>query len=157
LTHSIALNVTLESRRLNGPSPTVNLTAKWRFLAHFGAFWEGSVADPQSQKQLITIDRTHVYHRRKIGQSGSGSEACDLPNCRVIDGHRQAALHGALAALKALVERLGAAVVDVSHATNGVFNAGDTAGGPKNQITRAWCPISAVATREGFGACGQWN
>jgi hypothetical protein len=29
---------------------SVNRTVKWRILAHSGAFGEGSVADPQSQK-----------------------------------------------------------------------------------------------------------
>jgi hypothetical protein len=44
-----------------------------------------------------------------------------------------------------------------SNATNGAFKAGKTAGFSKKQITRAWCPINAGATREGFGARGQWN
>ena len=72
------------------------------------------------------------------GQIERGTEACDLPNRHVIDGHRHAALRGAVAPVKALAERLGAAVVLVSHATNGVF--------------KACFRINAVATREGFGA-----
>jgi hypothetical protein len=59
--------------------------SKWRFLAHFGAFWEGSVTDPQSREQLITISRKYVYNRRTRGQSGRGTEACDHPNRDGID------------------------------------------------------------------------
>jgi hypothetical protein len=81
----------------------------WRFLAHFGAFWEGSVTDPQSQKQLITIGRNYVYHRRKRGQIVRGTEACDLPNRDGIDDRRTVAFRGVLATLKAHAERLGAA------------------------------------------------
>jgi hypothetical protein len=49
-------------------------------MALSGAFWEGSVTDPQSQKQLKTIGRTYLYHRRKRGQNGRGTEARDGPN-----------------------------------------------------------------------------
>jgi hypothetical protein len=136
---------------------TQAIQSKWRFLAHFGAFWEGSVTDPQSQRQLITIGRKYVYHRRKLGQSGRGAGACDLPTRLEIDGHRQAAVRGLLANLKALAERLGAAVERVSHSPNGVFKAGSTNGSSKIQFTRAGCRIHAVATREGFGAFGQWK
>jgi hypothetical protein len=50
--------VTVDSRRrrwrarlsrLSRVSTAENRTAKWRFLAHFGAFAEGSVTDPQLQ------------------------------------------------------------------------------------------------------------
>jgi hypothetical protein len=47
---------------------------------------------------------------------------------------------------------VGVAVVLVSHATNGAFNAGNVAGFSNNQSTRVWCRINAVAAREGFGA-----
>jgi WD40 repeat protein len=50
--------------------------AFWRI---FGAFWEGSVTDTQSEKQLITIVRTHVYHRRKRGSTGRDNGTCDVP------------------------------------------------------------------------------
>jgi hypothetical protein len=67
------------------------------------------------------------------------------------------AVRGALAPFKTLAERLGAAVVLVSHATSGVFKAGNNAGFSKNQLTRARCRINAVATSEGFGAVRKWN
>jgi hypothetical protein len=66
-------------------------------------------------------------------------------------------LRGALAPVKALAERLVAADMRVSHARNGVFKAGNTAGFSRNQITLVWFRKNAVATREGFGAFGQWN
>ena len=121
-------------------------------MALSGAFWEGFVADLDSQKQLMTIAHAHLYHRRKRGKRGRGTPGCDLPNRDGIDVRRTGAVRWALAPFKTLAESLGAAVVLVSHATSGVFKAGNTAGFSKNQITRAWCRINAVATREGFGA-----
>jgi hypothetical protein len=126
--------------------------AKWRFLALFGAFWEGFVADLDSQKQLATIAQAHLYHRRKCGKSGRGTQGCDLPNRDGIDDRPTGAVRGALAPFKTLAERPGAAVVLMSHATSGVFKAGNTAGFSKNQLTRARCRINAAATSEGFGA-----
>jgi hypothetical protein len=130
---------------MHGDAPRI-APPKWRFLAHFGASGEGSVTDLQSQKQLISIGRSNVYHCRKPGQSGRRTEACDRPNRRVIDGHRDAALRGARASVRALAERLGAANVPSSHATNGVFKTGNTAGISKTQIAPKWCRINAVAT-----------
>jgi hypothetical protein len=98
--------------------------AKWRFLALFGAFWEGFVADLDSQKQLMTIAQLHLYHRRKRGKSGRGSQRCDLPNRDGIDDRRTGAVRGALAPFTTLAERPGAAVVLMSHATSVVFKAG---------------------------------
>jgi hypothetical protein len=121
-------------------------------LALFGAFWEGFVADLDSHKQLMTIAQAHLYHRRKSGKSGRGTQGCDLPNHDGIDDRPTGAVRGALAPFKTLAERPGAAVALMSHATSGVFKAGDTAGFSKNQITRARCRINAVATSEGFGA-----
>jgi hypothetical protein len=126
--------------------------AKWRFLALFGAFWEGFVADLDSEKQLMTIAQAHLYHRRKRGKSGRGSQGCDLPNRDGIDDRRTGVVRGALASFKTLADRPGASVALMSHATSGVFKAGNTAGFSKNQITRARCRIDAVASREGFGA-----
>jgi hypothetical protein len=125
---------------------------EWRFLAPFGAFWEGFVADLDSQKQFTAIAQAHLYHRQKRGKSGRGSQGCDLPNRDGIDDRPTGAVRVALSPFKTLAKRPGAAVVLMSHATSGVFKAGNTAGFSKNQITRARCRINAVATNEGFGA-----
>jgi hypothetical protein len=64
---------------MSGTPPTMNRTAKWRFLAHFGAFWQGSVTDPQSRKQLVMIGRNNVYHRRKFGKKRA-RKRCPRPS-----------------------------------------------------------------------------
>jgi hypothetical protein len=53
----------------------------------------------------------HVYHRRKRKQTRRGTEAGIIPNRSAIYRHRRAAVRGALVTLKALADRLGAAVV----------------------------------------------
>ena len=76
----------------------------------------------------------YLDHRRKSGRGGN--EGRDVPNHHGIDGHRYAALGGAL--LPRLHERISAAGLLVIHATNEVFKAGSTVGFSMIQITHAW-------------------
>ena len=94
-----------------------------RQMALSGAFWEGFVADPDSQKQLTAMLEPHCTIAEKRGKSGRGTQGCELRNRDGIDDRRTGAVRGVLALLKTLAERLGVAVVLVSHATSGVFKS----------------------------------
>ena len=46
------------------------------FGAFFSAFWEVPATDPQLVKHRM-IGRSHLYHRRKRGQTGRETDACE--------------------------------------------------------------------------------
>jgi hypothetical protein len=64
--------------------------------------------DPKLGKSFVTL-----------AMAAAVSRGLPLPMSNGIDDHRNAALRGVLTPLKTLAERLGAAVVLVSHATKG--------------------------------------